>query len=188
MDAIGRVPVDRGLRPAQGPLKQRYTEQPSSTIVNCTRPGASANASPVQSGRDETGDRGGRTAPGIGRRRVAAVLGDMLLEALAACADVTLRSVATSSDIPIRGGRARVRGISTSAGPLAVATDAPVDFVTIRLRFELETDATEDHLDARLHSKELLRAAPDAGTLAHLERYTRRPLIMPRPLRSQKTR
>jgi uncharacterized OsmC-like protein len=73
--------------------------------------------------------------------------GDMLLEALAACAGVTLRSVATSIDVPVRGGTVRAEGDLDFRGTLAVDRDAPVGFTDIRLSFALDTDATDEQLD-----------------------------------------
>jgi uncharacterized OsmC-like protein len=80
--------------------------------------------------------------------------GDMLLEALAACAGVTLRSVATSLEIPIRGGEVIAEGDLDFRGTLAVAKDAPVGFGAIRLRFDLDCDATEEQLDTLLRLTE----------------------------------
>jgi uncharacterized OsmC-like protein len=71
----------------------------------------------------------------------------MLLEALAACAGVTLRSVATSIDVPVRGGTVRAEGDLDFRGTLAVDRDAPVGFTDIRLSFALDTDATDEQLD-----------------------------------------
>ena len=72
--------------------------------------------------------------------------GDMLLEALAACAGVTLRAVATSLGIPVPSGRVHAEGDLDFRGTLAVEREAPVGFQSIRLRFELETDADEEQL------------------------------------------
>jgi uncharacterized OsmC-like protein len=76
--------------------------------------------------------------------------GDMLLEALAACAGVTLRAVATSLGVPIEGGRVHAEGDLDFRGTLAVDRDAPVGFREIRLRFELETGADREQLDTLL--------------------------------------
>jgi uncharacterized OsmC-like protein len=70
----------------------------------------------------------------------------MLLEALAACAGVTLRAVATSLDVPVRGGTVRVEGDLDFRGTLAVTKDAPVGFTDIRVVFDLDSDATEEQL------------------------------------------
>jgi len=71
----------------------------------------------------------------------------MLLEALAACAGVTLRAVATALDIPVRGGTIQVEGDLDFRGTLGVSKEVPVGFQTIRLRFELDSDATPEQLD-----------------------------------------
>jgi uncharacterized OsmC-like protein len=71
----------------------------------------------------------------------------MLLEALAACAGVTLRAVATALDIPVRGGTIQVEGDLDFRGTLGVSKEVPVGFQTIRLRFDLDSDATPDQLD-----------------------------------------
>ena len=72
--------------------------------------------------------------------------GDMLLEALVACAGVTLKAVATSLEIPLSGGRVRAEGDIDFRGTLGVDRDAPVGFSAVRLSFELDTDADEDQL------------------------------------------
>ena len=74
----------------------------------------------------------------------------MLLEALAACAGVTLRSVATSLEIPVAGGTVTAEGDLDFSGTLAVDRDAPVGFTAIRLRFDLDTTADEEQLDTLL--------------------------------------
>ena len=70
----------------------------------------------------------------------------MLLEALVACAGVTLRAVATAIEVPIRGGTVRAEGDIDFRGTLGVSKEVPVGFVAIRLRFELDTDATPEQL------------------------------------------
>jgi uncharacterized OsmC-like protein len=80
--------------------------------------------------------------------------GDMLLEALAACAGVTLRAVATSLEIAVRSGRIRAEGDLDFRGTLAVAKDAPVGFRAIRLRFDLDSDATDEQLDTLIRLTE----------------------------------
>jgi uncharacterized OsmC-like protein len=76
--------------------------------------------------------------------------GDMLLEALAACAGVTLKAVATSLGIPVESGKVRAEGDLDFRGTLAVDRDTPVGFTAIRLSFELDTDADEEQLDSLL--------------------------------------
>jgi uncharacterized OsmC-like protein len=76
--------------------------------------------------------------------------GDMLLEALVACAGVTLKAVATAIEIPLKSGRVFAEGDLDFRGTLGVAKDAPVGFREIRLRFDIETDAPQDKLDQLL--------------------------------------
>ena len=76
--------------------------------------------------------------------------GDMLLEALAACAGVTLRAVATALDIAVRGGTVYAEGDLDFRGTLGVSKEVPVGFQSIRLRFELKTDAAQEQLDSLL--------------------------------------
>jgi uncharacterized OsmC-like protein len=76
--------------------------------------------------------------------------GDMLLEALVACAGVTLKAVATALEIPIRAATVSAEGDLDFRGTLGVAKDAPVGFAQIRLRFDVDTDAPQDRLDQLL--------------------------------------
>jgi uncharacterized OsmC-like protein len=85
--------------------------------------------------------------PATGGSGLQACSGDMLLEALAACAGVTLRAVATALEIPVRGGKVDVEGDLDFRGTLAVSKEVPVGFQTIRLRFHLDSDATPEQLD-----------------------------------------
>jgi uncharacterized OsmC-like protein len=84
--------------------------------------------------------------PATGGTGVLACSGDLLLQALVACAGVTLRAVATALAIPIRGGTVHAEGDLDFRGTLGVAKDAPVGFQTIRLRFTLDTDAGAEQL------------------------------------------
>jgi uncharacterized OsmC-like protein len=84
--------------------------------------------------------------PATGGSGAHACSGDMLLEALAACAGVTLSAVATALEIPVRGGRVLAEGDLDFRGTLGVAKDAAVGFKDIRLRFDLDTDASEEQL------------------------------------------
>jgi len=76
--------------------------------------------------------------------------GDMLLEALVACAGVTLKAVATAIDLPLKSGSVSAEGDLDFRGTLGVAKEAPVGFAQIRLRFDLDTDAPQDKLDQLL--------------------------------------
>jgi uncharacterized OsmC-like protein len=88
--------------------------------------------------------------PATGGSGLELCSGDMLLEALVACAGVTLKAVATALDIPLKSGRVSAEGDLDFRGTLGVAKDAPVGFANIRLRFDLDTDAPQDRLDQLL--------------------------------------
>jgi uncharacterized OsmC-like protein len=137
----------------QGPLKSRYRDEPDAALVTLRAEGALGEGltCKVQTGRAmaEAG-----LHPATGGDGLSLCSGDMLLEALAACAGVTLRAVATSLEIPVRGGTVHVEGDLDFRGTLAVAKDAPVGFRDIRLRFDLDTDADEAQLDALLRLTE----------------------------------
>ncbi|GAB3149623.1 OsmC family protein [Amycolatopsis stemonae] len=134
------------LRATQAPLKDKYREQPESALVtlhaDAELDGLGISCK-VETGRAvvEAG-----LHPATGGDGTLACSGDMLLEALVACAGVTLRAVATSLELEVRGGRVRAEGDLDFRGTLAVAKDAPVGFRAIRLSFELDTDASEDQL------------------------------------------
>lgn len=84
--------------------------------------------------------------PATGGDGLSVCSGDMLLQALVACAGVTLRAVATSLDIPVRTGTVHAEGDLDFRGTLAVSKEVPVGFSAIRLRFDLDSDATEEQL------------------------------------------
>ncbi|HEU4681876.1 MAG TPA: OsmC family protein [Gemmatimonadales bacterium] len=138
------------LRALQAPLKQQYRDRPDVAMVTLKAsgrldtPGVSCH---VETGRAivEAG-----LHPATGGSGLQACSGDMLLEALAACAGVTLRAVATALDIPVRGGVVEVEGDLDFRGTLGVSKEVPVGFQTIRLRFNLDTDATMEQLDTLL--------------------------------------
>lgn len=141
------------LKAVQGPLKERYREDPESAVVTLRAEGALGEGitCSVQTGRAlaEAG-----LHPATGGDGTSLCSGDMLLEALAACAGVTLRSVATSLEIPVRGGTVHAEGDLDFRGTLAVDRDAPVGFRDIRLRFDLDTDADEEQLATLLRLTE----------------------------------
>ncbi|MFF1612832.1 OsmC family protein [Amycolatopsis sp. NPDC058278] len=134
------------LRATQAPLKDKYREDPESALVtlhaDAELDGLGISCK-VETGRAvvEAG-----LHPATGGDGTLACSGDMLLEALVACAGVTLRAVATSLGLTVRGGRVRAEGDLDFRGTLAVAKDAPVGFRAIRLSFDLDTDASEDQL------------------------------------------
>jgi uncharacterized OsmC-like protein len=137
------------LKDMQAPFKQRYRDEPEAAVIMLKAEGALGEGvtCSVQTARAMV-DAG--LHPATGGSGAHACSGDMLLEALAACAGVTLNAVATALEIPVRGGRVLAEGDLDFRGTLGVARDAPVGFRDIRLRFELDTDASEEQL-ATLH-------------------------------------
>ena len=138
------------LRALQAPLKQRYKDEPSQALVTLRASGSldgQGISCRVETGRAlvEAG-----LHPATGGTGLQACSGDMLLEALAACAGVTLRAVATALEIPVRGGSVHVEGDLDFRGTLGVSKEAPVGFQAIRLRLDLESDATQEQLDTLL--------------------------------------
>ena len=138
------------LRALQAPLKDKYKVQPDQALVTL-RASSSLDASGV-SCRVDTGRALVEAGlhPATGGTGLQACSGDMLLEALAACAGVTLRAVATALEIPVRGGTVQIEGDLDFRGTLGVSKEAPVGFQTIRLRLDLDSDATQDQLDTLL--------------------------------------
>ncbi|WP_159715801.1 OsmC family protein [Geminicoccus flavidas] len=131
------------LRAMQAPLKDRYRSEPEAALVTLRASGSldgEGIACRVETGRAlvEAG-----LHPATGGSGLQACSGDMLLEALAACAGVTLRAVATALGIALRGGEVQVEGDLDFRGTLGVDRTAPVGFQAIRLRFRLDTDADE---------------------------------------------
>ena len=134
------------LRQLQAPLKDRYRETPGAAVVTLRAQGelgSEALTCKVETGRAlvEAG-----LHPATGGSGLEACSGDMLLEALVACAGVTLKAVATALGLSIRKGVVRAEGDLDFRGTLGVAKDAPVGFRDIRLAFELDTDASEADL------------------------------------------
>ena len=104
--------------------------------------------------------------PASGGDGTLACSGDMLLQALVACAGVTLKAVATNRDIPLEGGRVTAEGDLDFRGTLAVDRDAPVGFREIRLSFDLPSVPEEERRDAAQADRALLRRLPDARPAA----------------------
>ena len=130
---------------AQGPLKEKYREQPDAAVVTLKAEGSLGGgvSCSVQTGRAlaEAG-----LHPATGGDGTQLCSGDMLLEALVACAGVTLKAVATSLEIPLHGGTVRAEGDLDFRGTLAVDKEAPVGFTAIRMNFDLDTPADADQL------------------------------------------
>src|SRR5689334_2574045 len=137
------------LRTRQAPLKQQYKDDPDSAVLTLR---ASGEATEAVSCKVETGKAlvAAGLHPATGGDGSLACSGDMLLEALVACAGVTLSAVATALGIPLRGGAVLAEGDLDFRGTLGVSKEAPVGFTDIRLRFELDTDASPEQL-ATLH-------------------------------------
>jgi uncharacterized OsmC-like protein len=133
------------LRTLQAPLKERYRTEPEAALVTLSATGDLADgvACSVQTGRT-LAEAGLHPATGGDGSQLCS--GDMLLEALVACAGVTLRAVSTSLGIPVTSGRVRAEGDLDFRGTLGVERSAPVGFKAIRLSFDLEADADEAQL------------------------------------------
>ena len=161
------------LRALQAPLKDRYRAEPQAAVVTLRASGAldsAAVACKVESGRALSV---AGLHPATGGSGAELCSGDMLLEALVACAGVTLKAVATSIGVPLRGGRVLAEGDLDFRGTLGVAREAPVGFTDIRLLFELDSDAPQEQLETLLRLTErycvvlqtLRRAPPIQVTL-----------------------
>jgi uncharacterized OsmC-like protein len=138
------------LRAMQAPLKERYKREPEAAVVTLKAKGALDDANIAC--KLETGRMLASAGlhPATGGSGLELCSGDMLLEALVACAGVTVKAVATALDIPLKAGTVSAEGELDFRGTLGVAKDAPVGFREIRLRFDLDTDAAQDKLDQLL--------------------------------------
>lgn len=156
--------VETALSAVQGPLKQRYREQPAAARVTLSatgRLGEGVSCS-LATGR-AMAEAGLHPATGGDGSQLCS--GDLLLEALVACAGVTLRAVASSLSLDVRGGTVRAEGDLDFRGTLAVDRSVPVGFTAIRVSFDLDTDA-------------------DAESLATLQRLTERYCVVLQTIRS----
>ena len=138
------------LRAMQAPIKQRYKDDPEAALITLKATGTLDDTSIAC--KVETG-RALATAglhPATGGSGLELCSGDMLLEALVACAGVTLKAVATALAIPLKAGTVSAEGELDFRGTLGVAKDAPVGFRQIRLRFDVDTEAPQDKLDQLL--------------------------------------
>jgi uncharacterized OsmC-like protein len=136
------------LRELQAPLKEKYRADPTAAVVTLRAQGSLAEggiACKVETGRAlvQAG-----LHPATGGSGLDACSGDMLLEALVACAGVTLKAVATAIDFKLRGGTVSAEGDLDFRGTLGVSREAPVGFRDIRLRFDLDTDAPADKVES----------------------------------------
>lgn len=154
------------LRALQAPLKQRYRDEPQAALITLAASG-NLDEGIVCSVATGKGLLEAGLHPATGGDGLAACSGDMLLQALVACAGVTLRAVATALSIPVHGGTVRAEGDLDFRGTLGVSRDAPVGFRDIRLRFDLDTEAAPEQLEQLLKLTErycvvyqTLRSAP----------------------------
>jgi uncharacterized OsmC-like protein len=137
------------LRSLQAPIKEKYKTDPEAAVITLKANGSldEGIACKVETGR-AIELAGLHPATGGSGRELCS--GDMLLEALVACAGVTLKAVATAIEIPLKSGKVSAEGDLDFRGTLGVAKDAPVGFREIRLRFDVETDAPQEKLDQLL--------------------------------------
>src|SRR6201982_2817736 len=138
------------LRSLQAPIKERYKTDAKAAYITLKAKGALDDANiacKVETGRALAV---AGLHPGTGGSGLELCSGDMLLEALVACAGVTLKAVATAIDVPLRSGTVSAEGDLDFRGTLGVAKEAPVGFAQIRLRFDLDTDAPQEKLDQLL--------------------------------------
>lgn len=134
------------LSTVQAPLKERYREEPEAALVTLSADGTLGEgvSCSVETGR-AIAEAGLHEATGGDGSLLCS--GDMLLEALVACAGVTLRAVATSMGISISSGRVHAEGELDFRGTLGVDREAPVGFSAIRLSFDIEADADDEQLE-----------------------------------------
>ena len=138
------------LRALQAPLKNKYRETPDSAVVTLKAKGSlddTSIACKVETGRALAV---AGLHPATGGSGAELCSGDMLLEALVACAGVTVKAVATALEIPLRAGTVSAEGDLDFRGTLGVDKEAPVGFRAIRLKFDLDTDAPQEKLDQLL--------------------------------------
>ena len=163
------------LRALQAPLKQQYRAEPEAALVTLKAQGRLGEGvtCKVQTGKAlvEAG-----LHPATGGSGLSACSGDMLLEALVACAGVTLSSVATAIGIELRDGVVRAEGVLDFRGTLSIGADVPVGFQRIELHFDLDTDATDEQLATLIRLTErycvvyqTLRNPPEMRVTPHRE-------------------
>jgi uncharacterized OsmC-like protein len=142
------------LRALQAPLKERYKQDPASALVTFKTTGALDVARVAVTVDTPHGPVVAGLHPAAGGTGAERCSGDMLLEALVACAGVTLKAVATAMEIPLRAGTIRAEGDVDFRGTLGVDRTVPVGFRAIRVTVELDTDAPQEKLDKLLQLTE----------------------------------
>ena len=141
------------LKSLQAPIKERYREQPETASITLRAEGRIGEGLTCKVATGKALVEAGLHAA-TGGNGLSACSGDMLLEALVACAGVTLRAVATALDIPLRDATVRAEGDLDFRGTLAVSKDVPVGFQQIRLHFDLDTNASKEQLATLLRLTE----------------------------------
>ena len=137
----------QALRAMQAPIKDRYKADPQAAVITLKARGTLDDANiacKVETGRALAV---AGLHPATGGSGLELCSGDMLLEALVACAGVTLKAVSTALDVALRSAAVAAEGDLDFRGTLGVAKDAPVGFRTIRLTFTVDTDAPQEKLD-----------------------------------------
>jgi uncharacterized OsmC-like protein len=138
------------LRATQAPIKEKYKTDPKAAFITLKAKGSIDNegiACKVETGRALAV---AGLHPATGGSGLELCSGDMLLEALVACAGVTLKSVATAIEVPLKSGQVSAEGDLDFRGTLGVDKEAPVGFAEIRLRFDVDTAAAQEKLDLLL--------------------------------------
>ena len=161
------------LRALQEPLKAQYRETPDAAVITLAAEGELGEGVTCSVSTGRAMARAG-LHPATGGDGLSVCSGDMLLEALVACAGVTLGAVATSIGVNVKAGTVRAEGELDFRGTLAVAKEAPVGFREIRLSFELDTDADTEQLATLLKLTErycvvfqTISGAPELSTSVH---------------------
>lgn len=161
------------LRAAQAPLKEQYRQDPARALITLRAQGEIGEGITC---RVETGRALAEAGlhPATGGDGLSLCSGDMLLEALVACAGVTLKAVATAIGVDLRRGQVRAEGDLDFRGTLGVSKEAPVGFQAIRLHFDLDTDADPDQVATLLRLTErycvvyqTLRQSPPIDVATH---------------------
>jgi uncharacterized OsmC-like protein len=134
------------LRARQAPLKSLYREDPASSVFTLKASGSLEEEGMTCKVATARGLAEAGLHPATGGDGLSLCSGDMLLEALVACAGVTLKAVATALDLSVRSGTVFAEGDLDFRGTLAISKEVPVGFREIRLRFELDSDASEEQL------------------------------------------
>ncbi len=134
------------LRALQAPVKARYKDDPATALVTLKARGTLQGENLICRVETDHGSIDAGLHPAAGGDGLSACSGDMLLQSLAACAGVTLQAVATALSIPLRGGTVSAEGDLDFRGTLGVSKDVPIGFKSIRLKFDLDTDASPEQL------------------------------------------